>query len=178
MAILIEATSVIIQTDSIVRKLSGGWDEFVSIIPNNTFCSDNELACISFMTPDDVKYFTDKLEDLGLVYINNDEAQDFTVADQLHGILTNTSWLEFGHVKLDNDPNKQIAAARLVNSKENQIFMPDDWDYEYSLSKSYGFSPTESQMKGLTFLRHEDGVDVYFNELIGQEVYVGRTGKS
>ena len=56
--------------------------------------------------------------------------------------------------------------------------MPDGWEYEKSLSSSYGFAPSEHIEKGLKFLRHEDGKDVYFNELTGKEVYVGRTGQT
>ena len=32
--------------------------------------------------------------------------------------------------------------------------------------------------KSLTFLRHENGLDVYLNAVTGTEVFVGRTGKA
>ena len=45
-----------------------------------------------------------------------------------------------------------------------------------SLSETYGFKPTDSPDVGMKFLRHENGSDVYFDELAGKEVFVGRTG--
>jgi hypothetical protein len=45
------------------------------------------------------------------------------------------------------------------------------------LSAGYDFVPTEQLDKSLVFLRHEGGLDVYFNRVTGKEVYVGRTGQ-
>ena len=55
--------------------------------------------------------------------------------------------------------------------------MPDGWVYEGSLSQTFGFVPTENADKSLKFLRHENGLDVYYSELTGKEVFVGRTGE-
>ena len=71
-----------------------------------------------------------------------------------------------------------MAACRLVNSQVQEIITPDEWNYDSSLSSSYGFVPTEHAEKGLKYLRHENGLDVYLNPTTGKEVYVGRTGES
>lgn len=178
MAVLVEGISVIVKVDVIQKKLSDGWEDFMKLVPNNTLSCDNEIAQISFMTPDDVEHFVKKLESLDLVFQIDDEAQDIAIAEQQYGISTKCSWLEYGHINLDGDPKKKIASCRLVGSNEDQIFMPEGWVFEKSLSSSYGFTPTEHQEKTMKFLRHEDGIDVYLSELTGKEVYVGRTGET
>lgn len=178
MAILAEGISVVVKVSAIQEKVAGAWERFVTLVPNDTLCSDNEIARVGFMDPDDVKQFIDKLEENGLSFQNNNQAQDIVVVDQMRGPTIKCDWLEFGHINLDNDPKMRIAACRLAGSTENQIFMPDDWAYEQSLSASYGFAPTEHADKSLKYLRHENGKDVYLNTLTGKEVYVGRTGQS
>ena len=71
-----------------------------------------------------------------------------------------------------------MATCRLVDSDLMEIVTPEGWEYENSLSSSYGFVPTEYADKGLKYLRHENGTDVYLNPVTGEEVYVGRTGES
>ncbi len=178
MAILIEGISVIIKVQEIHKRVLGGWEGFKKLVPNRTLCSDNEIARVGFMSPDDVESFVAELEGNSLIFQSNGEAVDIAVADQLRGLTTKCSWLEFGHINLDNDSKKRVAACRLVGSKENQLFTPNGWCFENSLTSSYIFSPTSAEKKGRKFLRHENGLDIYLSELSGKEVYVGRTGKS
>ena len=178
MAVLIEGNSVVIKVAAIFEKLPNEWESFVSVVPNETLCSDNEVARVGFMTPDDVQHFINKLESHGLVYLGNGKAQDMVVADQIHGIASKCDWLEFGHIDWEGNPKHKVAACRLVGSQEPNIYTPDWWAYEKSLSASYGFVPTGQEDKSLKYLRHEDGLDVYFNEMTGKEVYIGRTGQT
>ena len=60
----------------------------------------------------------------------------------------------------------------------DDVVTPPGWEYDKSLSSSYGFVPNEHIEKGLKFLRHENGLDVYLNPLTGEEVFVGRTDKT
>jgi hypothetical protein len=69
----------------------------------------------------------------------------------------------------------KVAACRLAGSQSTQIFTPDGWKYEGSLSASHGFVPNESIKKDLEYLRTENGIDVYLDKTSGREVYVGRT---
>jgi len=176
MAVLIEAISVVIKVDSILRAFDD-FEEFENIIPNKTLCSDNEIVRVGFMVPDDVEAFIDKLKEYDLIYLDSELSIDIAVVEQRHGLTTKCEWLEFGHINLSED-GQRIATARLVNSKEGDLFMPDGWQYENSLSSTYGFVPTEHVDKSLEYLKHENGVDVYLNSVTGKEVYIGRTGES
>ena len=177
MAVLIEAISVVVKANALHERFPGGWDEFRKIVPNQTLCADNEVVRVGFMTPVDVEGFVKKLERSGLSFMVDGCAQDMAVVDQARGITTHCDWLEFGRLDLNGDGQK-VAACRLVGSNLDQVVTPIGWRFEGSLSQSYGFVPTEHENKSLTFLRHENGQDVYFNELTGKEVFVGRTGES
>ena len=57
-----------------------------------------------------------------------------------------------------------------------EVVTSSGWVFEGSLSSTFGFVPSEHAEKGMQFLKHENGLDVYFNPFTGKEVYVGRTG--
>jgi len=111
---------------------------------------------------------------LGLQYLSDGGAAvDLVVVDQQHGPTTPCNWIEFGFVTVDGH---RLASCRLKGSTSRQLMTPDGWQFERSLSKTFGFVPTGEDDKNLRFLRQENGLDVYWNELTGKEVYVGRTG--
>lgn len=176
MSVLIEAISVVVRADQLLKKFPGGWDAFKTIVPNQTLCADNEVVRVGFMTPQDVEAFIKKLQRIGLEFLRDGEAIDIAVADQMSGITSKCTWLEFGHVNMDGS-GPRIAACRLVGSRINQVVTPPDWKYEDSLSSSLGFVPSKRAAKGMKYLRHENGLDVYINPITGQEMYVGRTGE-
>ena len=175
MAVLIEAISVIISVFAIEEKFPGGWSEFKAMVPNQTLCSDTEIARVGFMEPADVEAFIAELTTSSLIFLMQGSAIDIAVVDQQRGPTVQCDWLEVGHIDLGGNTSHRVAAARLVNSDISQIVTPDNWQFEGSLSHTFGFSPTESRKAGLNLLRVENGMEVYLNELTGKEVYVGRT---
>ena len=177
MAILIEAISVVIKRSAIDKKFPGGWDGFVKDSPNQTLCADSSLARVGFMSPVDVESYVKHLEENGFIYLQNNEAIDLVVVDQQRGLSANCTWVEFGHVNLDGDASKRVAGCQVVDGVDEPLLTPDGWEYESSLSQTFAFAPTEHVGKSLEFLRHENGLDVYFNKLTREEVYLGRTGE-
>lgn len=173
---LIEGLSVVIRVDAIKARYPGGWEAFAANAPNANVCWDGELARVGFMMPGDTKAYVKSLENLGLIYLVDGMARDMVVVDQLQGPATPCAWIEGGHVNLEDDPERRVMAARLKGSKQSLVYTPDEWTFERSLSRSFGYVPEEHWDKSLTFLRHENGLDVYENVLTGAEVYVGRTG--
>ena len=176
MAVLIEGISVVIRADSLLAKFPGGWETFKTIVSNKTLCADNELIRVGFMTPDDVEPFIIKLEKAGLQFLKDEEAIDIVVADQMRGLTSKCSWVEFGSNDLDGKQNQKISTCRLVGSRLNRIVTPPEWKYEGSLSQSFGFVPTEHMEKCMKYLRHENGMDIYLNSITGEKMYVARTG--
>jgi hypothetical protein len=177
LAVLAEAISVVIRCDRLLAVFGNDWNAFKAIVPNQTLCADNELVRVGFMSPADVEGFVDTIQRRGLTYLVDGVAKDIVVVDQLRGPLARCDWIEFGHISLDGDPNKKVAACRLVGSSQSVVVMPEGWRFEQSLSVSFGFVPNEQVDKSLRFVRRQDGLDVYKNALTDREVFIGRTGR-
>jgi hypothetical protein len=174
-AVLVEGISVILRVDVLRERFPGGWEAFRAAVPNETMCADNEIVRVGFMMPADAEAYVNGLTEYDIRYVVDGKARDLVVADQLHGPMRPCDWAEFGQVKLDGDPKKRVAACRKVGSEEREVVMPLGWKFESSLSASYIYAPTSHTDRSLRFLRHENGVDVYLNELTGEEVFAGRT---
>lgn len=174
MAVLIEAISVVMRADALLRRFGGDWEAFKRSVPNGTLCADGELVRVGFMHPADVREYVRMLEPRGLRYLEGGKAQDIVVVDQRSGPLTACDWVEFGHVNLGNDPDRRVAACRLVGSTIDTVATPDGWTFASSLSKSFRFHPGEDPPPSLRLLRHENGVDVYWDDKQGKEVFIAR----
>ena len=69
MTVLCDALSVIIRRDSIDQYYEGGWTEFLETIPNNSFCTDGELARVAFKDYRAVEKYIEGLESNGLQFV-------------------------------------------------------------------------------------------------------------
>jgi hypothetical protein len=87
-------------------------------------------------------------------------------------MLVSCDWIEFGHVSLDGDPHKRVAACRLKGSTVKQVVCPEGWTFEQSLSPTLAFIPAGKLHRSLEFLRRDNGRNVYRNLLTGKEVFI------
>jgi len=157
----------------------------LSAAPNNTFCADDDLVRVGFMSPADVEAFIRRLEKDGLTFIRNQQAIDIAVVDQMRGPTIQAEWLEFSHLTMGTKGNKvaacwliegpRMAAGVHVPSKQMALATPEGWRHEDSLSANFKFVADEDMSENLKFLRREDGQDVYLDLTTGKEVYIGRT---
>jgi hypothetical protein len=175
MAVLVEGISVVIKASAIASKYPEGWEGLKKNLPNQTLCPDGELVRVGFMSPDDVKTFVESLEEHGLIYLHQGKAQDLVIIDQTRGLTTACDWIEFEIVDWKGDPQRKVSACHLVDSKIDQIFTPDGWNYEESLSKHFGFVPTENRYERLVFIEQKNGCNVYIDLSSGREVFIGTT---
>jgi hypothetical protein len=67
-AVLVEAISVVVRREAIDRSFAGGWDTFVSLVPNATLCTDGQLARVGLTDPKAVERFVNSLKSHGLVF--------------------------------------------------------------------------------------------------------------
>lgn len=177
MAVLVEAISVVIRCDRLLAAFDQDWESFKALVPNKTLCADNELVRVGFMAPADAKQFVHDLAERGLTYLADGKALDLVVVDQQRGPMARCDWIEFGHVNLDRDPKERVAACQLSGGTQKVVVTPEGWKFEDSLSASFGYVPDPHLDKSLTFLRHEGGLDVYWNKLTGNKVFVGRASE-
>ncbi|HRI04987.1 MAG TPA: tetratricopeptide repeat protein [Pyrinomonadaceae bacterium] len=171
MAVLIEAISVIVRREPIEKLFPGGWRGFLSAALNRTLYSDDEIASVSFMAPDDVKAYIFYLESCGLDFDVGGHTVDISVVDQIRGFTTPSPWLQFGEVEKDGN---LIKACWLAGTEPNHVFTPRGWKYEGSLSQKSGFIPTEEMNQKFKFLREENGLEVYLDLQTNEERYIGR----
>ena len=87
------------------------------------------------------------------------------------------TWLEFGQVHMSGE-GRRAAVCRMVGSQLTKVVTPPSWEFEGSLSSTFGFVSSDLAAKGMRYRRHENGLDVYINPITGKEMYVGRTGES
>lgn len=178
MAVLIEGISVVVRCSAIAERFPGAWPAFRDAIPNTTLCCDNELARIGFMAPDDANAHIERLSAQGILYLAEGKARDLVIADQQYGLTAPCDWAEFGRVDWAGDPKKKIAACRAVGSQCRQVYTPEGWAYETSLSSQYRFVADGWVPEFMQFLRRENGLDVYRDLETGREVFVGRSHSS
>lgn len=176
MPVIIEGISVVTRAAAIASKMAGGEQAFFSLIPNQTYCADNELTRVGFMAPMDAEAFVHRLTAAGLVHLRDGAAVDIVVVDQLKGPLSQCNWIEYGKIAIDRAGSQKIVVCRLAGSQSTTVVMPSGWTFEQSLSNSHKFVPLEEISKSMKFLRHENGLDVYLDLATGKETYVGRPG--
>ena len=189
MPVLCECISVIIKCSSIERFFKGGMDAFYKIIPNDTARSDGELFGVGFMNPMDVKSFIDVLENSGLQFqkskgfslkrLKNRSQNDIVVIDQFMGPTTDCDWIEFSQFPVGEN-NTMVSACWLFEGTRfglgpqisedqlNNLAVPHGWTPDQTESISFN---ADYESDRFTFLRHENGLDVYLEKATGKEHY-------
>ena len=189
MPVLCECISVIIKCSSIERYFKGGMDAFYKIIPNDTARSDGELFGVGFMNPMDVKSFIDVLETGGLQFqksigfslkrLKNRSQNDIVVVDQFMGPTTDCDWIEFSQFPVGEN-NTMVSACWLFEGTRFGLGPQISEDQLNNLAVPHGWTPDQTESISFhadyesdrsTFLRHENGLDVYLEKATGKEHY-------
>ena len=173
MAVLIEATCVVVRVEAIKDRYPGGWVAFRDSAPNRSLVCDNEIASIGFMAHQDVDAFIRHLQSLGLHFDEGGQTLDIAIVDQWHGITTPADWLEFGRM---GGEAMRVSACRLAGSREENFFTPDGWTYEGSASQTMRLFSQEELAKSLEYVERQGSLDVYRDRATGKLLYVGRSG--
>lgn len=96
MSVLVEAISIVVRRDALERAYRGGVAAYEADCPNQTFCADEHLTRVGFMTPDDARYFVEHLEDRGLTFLDGERSVDIAVLFQGRGLMMPCDWIEHG----------------------------------------------------------------------------------
>lgn len=175
MSVLIEAHSIIVRCDAVYDSHTGGWELFEAEVPNGTFCSDGEVARVGFMAPADARTYLGHLIGRGLRFLEDGKAVDVAAVFQLDGLTVPCDWLDFYRFSSAHFGGS-VACCKLHDSLGTALATPARWKYEGSLSQTFGIFPDPKNNPGVKFLRHENGMEVYYDMLAEKEVFVGRTG--
>lgn len=168
MSVLVECISVIVRRESLERTYPGGARGYEALCPNRTFCADEHLTRVGFMTPADVGMFCEHLERHGLVFFDGAQFVDIAVVDQHQGPTRPCDWLSFG---------KHVAGftlAWLRGTSPGAMSAPVGWSI--ANTDRIHFAPDESGR--LVPIGRDGKLDVFLDLATGKEVYVGRTDRS
>ncbi|MDD2908092.1 MAG: DKNYY domain-containing protein [Candidatus Gracilibacteria bacterium] len=129
MAVLMEATNIIIRNSTIEEKYPGGLDEYIKNIPNDTFCSDGKITRIGFMVYDLSIEFIKVLEGYG--FILEDESlsfKDICITRQSIGALHSCDWLICGKIE---GMGYEFCALKGEEVTEDSIILPKGYKKDY-----------------------------------------------
>lgn len=139
MAVLIEATAILVRAAAVPEHISGGWDALRACLPHVGVCSDDELVSISLVEPAAVKRQVDRLVELGLRFEWGGNGEDIAFADQKRGLITQCDWVTFETVNIGiGGTPPRVAICRLAGSHSHELRVPDGWRYQGSLSEAFG----------------------------------------
>lgn len=67
-----------------------------------------------------------------------------------------------------------MGACRLAGSQQMQVFTPEGWQYEGSMSQNLCYQPDGETNGAPVYIGRQDGVEVYFDPKQGKQVFMGR----
>lgn len=176
MPVLIEAQSIVIPVNTILTRYEGGWENFKSEIPNDSFCCDNKLARMGFMDPADGVDYLDTLLTRGLRRAKKDDrSSDFATIDQIEGFITPCDWAELGRARVDDDPDKTIIACRAAGDTSTLMAVPDGWEFEDSLSDRCLTFESGRESEYFDHLGRDGRFDVYRDLATGEIQWIERS---
>lgn len=145
MAVLVEATAVIIRAAAVEARIPGGWKALVASLPEQGVCSDDELVSVSLFDPAEVRRLAERLVVLGLRFDWEGNFEDIAFADQKRGLITPCEWLAFETVNIGiGGTPPSVAICRLAGSQSHELRVPEGWRYQGSLSEAFGTEGTGS----------------------------------
>lgn len=150
MAVVLTAFDLIVRVDAI----EGGISTFARAVPNSTFCTDDRIARVSFMNPDDRDDFLARLVDL---------PADAVARVHRHGTESGAEWLERG-------PCAGLEAVWLKDEPREPLVVPVYWK-----PTEVAFKSAKEVAEHLELVGVEGNVQVYRDKRTGQKLYAART---
>lgn len=152
MAVLVEGISVLVRKDSVQNKMVGGDARFRLLIPNATFCEDEQLARVGFLDPAEVGSYIDELANVGLTFLEDGKPIDIVVCDQQRGPTVDCDWIEFCHLPMEGGKvgtawlyeGARMGAGIHMQSTSIQLATPPGWQFKDSLSDKCQFVPNDT----------------------------------
>ena len=177
MAILIEATTVVVTTLSLDRRFPGGSAAFGQQAPNATYRTDGVLAAVSFMVPADARIFARTLAKHGFADPWSAVTDEIAVIDQCQGFLTKSDWLtvDLKSVRAADGTSFGATIAWKGDDEPGTFAVPAGW-YPHTMSQiseadldqNYEMVKVDQDSSG------GGSVLTYRHRETGQLLYVGR----
>jgi hypothetical protein len=166
MSVLVEAISVVVPIPVLEAAYPGGLAQYERDCPNGTFCADEQLTRIGFMTPADVGAFVERLESLGIVHQRDGRAADLVVVDQIHGPTSQCDWIEGGR-----HPDGYSAVWR-AGTVPGWFAHPKGW--RIGQSSQLIFAPDAEADERFLRLARDKNLETVLDYETGKQLYIGR----
>lgn len=170
MSVLAEALSVVVRRSVLDAKYPGGAAQYRLDCPNGTFCEDEHLTRVGFMTPEDVGVYITRLEREGLIFFVDGSVVDIAVVDQHIGPTAHCDWLAGGKYP------DGYSAVWLAGTQPGFLAYPPGWTPEQSSELT--FVSNEEVSERFFRLSETDYVETLLDFATGRVVYMGRTSRS
>lgn len=165
MAIAIEGATIVARLDRIAELVDGGLDGVRQLQVGTcsiAFTDDNLWRC-SFMVDAEAIEFLDRLRQLGLNAIPGPDPDVVLTNEFDLEVMPYCEWLKLARIQ-------KAVIAWLDGTEPTSIVAHDGW----SLENGSGLERHSKADAGLEFLRREDGVEAYFDNKAGKEIYLAR----
>ena len=176
MAILIEATTVVIAIAALERRFPGGAAAFAAQCTNDTYRSDGKIAAVSFMVLDDAKLLVDALSKYGFSDPGSSRSEDIAVVVQGEGLLAPCGWLkvDLRPITCSDGATAGATVAWTGDEEPSTIAVHDGWrPHAYTQVSVADLNQNYDVVEVRT---HDDGgaVTSYRHRLTGRLLHVGR----
>ena len=159
MSVLADVLSVLVRLETLESKYPGGLTALSRNLPNATLCCDGRIVRVGFMMSEDALAFVAHLQHAGLKFFDEQGYVDIAMTHQEKGLLRPCDWLEF-------EATPRYSFCWLRGQMPGELNVPEWWEP--------GQISSLLDVRTLSFLRHENGLDVYL-DLKGREQFVART---
>jgi hypothetical protein len=191
MPVLSEAFSVIIKDSSIQSRFIGGLNRFMTNLPNNTHCTDQQIHRIGFMSPADTGAYINFLTQNGLVFMLDGKFVDIGVVEMILGPTAPSDWLGFArqtffdHMTEFKNHLEEFSLCWLIDPSypggvaldENMHFLvevPEKWSPDKALY-TRDYIPAEEINDRLIELGQNKGLTYYWDVQREDISYAGKS---
>ena len=166
MAVLVDGFSVVVRNGTLEQHYPGGLAGYRSDCPNASFCADEHLSRIGFMTPEDASAFAANLAGQWREPSRLSNADEVAVVDGHHVTQRPCIWLELGWWG-------EVPIGWLKGARRGDVHAPAGWSAELLLRHISNDDAREQ----LELVGTENNIDVYRHRVTGERFYVGRTAR-
>jgi hypothetical protein len=137
--------------------------QYAADCPNPTFCADEDLTRVGFVSAYGVRRWVTDVQQRGLVFVEDQEAVDIAVVDQVEGPTSPCDRLEFGR----HDAGHVV--AWLTGKGPGTVATPEDWQPGASLSRNFLFIRNAAIRSRLRHEGRGGDIDILQDPTTGQE---------
>lgn len=147
MSVLVEGITLVVKRTVVDQKYTGGLPQYASNCPNGSFCADEHLARVGFISPKTVEDYVGALEAKGLVSVKDGRVIDVAVVDQLDGLVATCDWLRLARRKLtlpilvDAKQPEAYSMCWLEGTHPADLAVPSGWKGPWVLPGITAYQP-------------------------------------